>query len=56
MTDSKTEFRAAIQERLRKDGVLDEITASIRARILKALLHEKSLTLLLILTYNISYC
>ncbi|KAL7433466.1 hypothetical protein ACHAXH_006090 [Discostella pseudostelligera] len=42
MTDSKTEFRATIQERLRKDGVLDEITATIRSRILKALLLEKN--------------
>lgn len=44
MTNSNTEFRAAIQERLRKDGVLDEITASIRSRIMKTLLHDGTFT------------
>lgn len=41
MTDSKAEFCSAILERLRKDGVLEKITASIRSRKLKLLLNEK---------------
>ncbi len=40
MTDNKADIHAAIQERLREDGFLDEITACIRSRILRALLHE----------------
>ena len=37
---SKEEFRTAIQKQLRSDGVLDEMTATIRSRILRSLLKE----------------
>ena len=37
---SKEEFRTAIQKQLQSDGVLDEMTATIRSRILRSLLKE----------------
>ena len=37
---SKTELRSAVQQQLQSDGVLDEITASIRSRILLSLRNE----------------
>jgi hypothetical protein len=41
---SKEEFRSAIQKQLRSDGVLDEMTATIRSRFLRSLLKDNGLS------------
>jgi hypothetical protein len=41
MSGTKEEFRSAIQQQLRNDGILDEITARIRSRILLSVLNNE---------------
>ena len=41
---SAADFRAAVQQQLRDDGVFDDITAAVRARLVRSLLDENPQT------------